>query len=275
MIKKIITGGQTGADRAALDVAILLNIPHGGWVPKGRLAEDGPIHTKYQLKEMPTDSHEERTEQNVIDSDGTLIISHGELTGGSAYTRKMAMKYAKPWYHANLNKLPTFQAAMISEDWISKNCIETLNVAGPRHSKDPILYGLVTVILELVCTLKTPKIIQSEPCQNVLNFRPDKSEIADLPKTVDEAVDFLISNLSLKDKSTIAKMSADDLNNLQFSLGLYIRNRLFYPKNDKLLESCRQEAMDKYLHWDQAPRWIIKYLWKRLKESYKLRVVRD
>jgi hypothetical protein len=82
MIKKIITGGQTGADRAALDVAILLNIPHGGWVPKGRLAEDGPIHTKYQLKEMPTDSHEERTEQNVIDSDGTLIISHGELTGG-------------------------------------------------------------------------------------------------------------------------------------------------------------------------------------------------
>jgi len=275
MIKKIISGGQTGADRAALDAAIELGIPHGGWVAKGRLAEDGPVSDKYQLQEMPTSSYETRTEQNVIDSDGTLIISHGELTGGSAYTRKMAMKHGKPWYHADLNKLPTFQAAMISEDWISKNCIETLNVAGPRHSKDPIIYGLVTVILELVCTLKTPKIIQSEPSQDVLNFRPDKSEIADLPKTVDEAVNFLISNLSLKDKSTIAKMSEDDLGNLQFSLGLYIRNQLLYPKNDKLLESCRQEAMDKYLHWDKAPRLIIKDLWKRLRGSHKLRVVKD
>ena len=163
MIKKIISGGQTGADRAALDVAILLNIPHGGWIPKGRLAEDGPFQTKYHLQEMPTDSYEARTEQNVIDSDGTLIISHGELTGGSAYTRKMAMKHGKPWYHADLNKLPSFQAAMIIEDWISKNGIETLNVAGPRHSKDPIIYGLVTVILELVCTLKTPKISAPEP----------------------------------------------------------------------------------------------------------------
>ena len=106
MVKRIISGGQTGADRAALDVAIILNIPQGGWVPKGRLAEDGPIHTKYQLQEMPTDSYKARTEQNVIDSDGTLIISHGELTGGSAYTRKMAMKHGKPWYHADLNKLP-------------------------------------------------------------------------------------------------------------------------------------------------------------------------
>ena len=275
MIKKIISGGQTGADRAALDTAIKLNIPHGGWIPKGRKAEDGPLPDKYELLEMPTDSYPKRTEQNVIDSDGTLIISHGELTGGSAYTRKMAMKHGKPWYHANLNLLPTFQAAMIVEDWISKKGIETLNVAGPRHSKDPIIYGLVTVILELVCTLNTPKITQMEPSRDALNFRPEISEIADLPKTVDEAVDFLISRLSLKDKSTIAKMSEDDLNNLQFSLGLYIRNRLLYPKNDRLLESCRQEAVDKYLHRDQAPRLIIKELWKQLRESHKLRVVKD
>ena len=243
------------------------------WIPKGRLTEEGPLPDRYQLQEMPTDSYEARTEQNVIDSDGTLILSHGELTGGSAYTRKMAMKHGKPWFHADLNKLPTFQAAMNIEDWIAKNRIEVLNVAGPRHSKDPIIYGLVTVILELVCTLKTPKIIQSEPCQDVLNFRVDKSEIADLPKTVDKAVDFLISNMSLKDKSTIAKMPEDDLNNLHFSLGLYIRNRLLYPRNDKLLESCRHEAFDKYLHWDQASTVIIKKLWEELRESYKLRVV--
>jgi hypothetical protein len=86
MIKKIISGGQTGADQAALDAAIKWDIPHGGWVPKGRRTESGPLSNRYQLKEMPTDSYPSRTEQNVIDSDGTLIITHGELTGGSEYT---------------------------------------------------------------------------------------------------------------------------------------------------------------------------------------------
>ena len=83
MITKIISGGQTGADRAALDVAMAHGIPHGGWIPKGRKTEGGPLPTKYQLQEMPTNSYPERTEKNVVDSDGTLIISHGELTGGS------------------------------------------------------------------------------------------------------------------------------------------------------------------------------------------------
>jgi len=272
IIKKIISGGQTGADRAALDVAIKLGIPHAGWVPKGRIAENGAIPNRYHLREMPTDSYEARTEQNVIDSDGTLIISHGELTGGSAYTRKMTMKHGKPWYHADLNKLPTFHAAMIIQDWISKNGIETLNVAGPRASKDPAIYGLVTVILELVCTLGSFKDGRPKPPQEVT--KAEKPQRIDQPRTVDEAVDFLISKLSLKDKSTVAKMSENDLNNIHFSLGLYIRNRLLYPRNDKLLESCRQEAKDKYLHWDQAGRLILKHLWRRLQEIHKLRVVK-
>ena len=86
MIKKIISGGQTGADRAALDTAIKIGIPQGGWIPKGRITEEGPLPDKYQLQEMSSDSYPERTEQNVIDSDGTLIISRGPLTGGSLYT---------------------------------------------------------------------------------------------------------------------------------------------------------------------------------------------
>jgi len=89
-IKKIISGGQTGADRAALDFAIEVGIPHGGWVPKGRKAEDGEIPDKYSLQEMATSSYPARTEKNVIDSDGTLIISHGRLSGGSLSTKKVA-----------------------------------------------------------------------------------------------------------------------------------------------------------------------------------------
>ncbi len=271
MIKKIISGGQTGADRAALDVAIKLNIPHGGSVPKGRLAENGPIPDRYELQEMPIESYPARPEQNVIDSDGTLIVSHGSLTGGSAFTRKMAMKHGKAWLHTDLNKLPTFQAAMIIEDWISKNGIETLNVAGPRHSKDSLIYGLVTVILELVCTLRTDKNDKPELSHDIL--KTEKSKRIDLSKTVDEAVNFLISKLTLKGKSTIAQMSEDDLTILHFTLGLHIRNRFLYPRNDKLLESCREIARDKYLHWDQAASIIIRELWKKLRESHRLRVV--
>ena len=271
MIKKIISGGQTGADRAALDVAIKLNIPYGGWIPKGRITEEGPLPDRYQLQEMPTDSYSKRTEQNVIDSDATLIVSHGALTGGSAYNRKMAMKHGKQWFHADLNKLPTFQAGMLIQDWISKNDIEILNVAGPRASKDSLIYGLVTVILELVFNLgvaedDNPKL----PYDQIKSHTPESK---DNPETVDETVKILINELSLKDKNTIANMAEGDLTDLHFSLGLSIRNSFLYPKNEELLESCRQEAMDKYLHWDQASTVIIKRLWEDLRKSHKLRIV--
>jgi hypothetical protein len=75
MVTKIISGGQTGADQASLDVAIKLNIPHGGWIPKGRLTENGPLPEKYQMQEMPSDSYQKPTEQNVIDSDGFLMVN--------------------------------------------------------------------------------------------------------------------------------------------------------------------------------------------------------
>jgi hypothetical protein len=90
MITKIVSGGQTGADRAALDFAIKNSISHGGWIPKGRITEDGTLSDHYQLQEMKTRSYVKRTEQNVIDSDGTLILSHGKLTGGLAFTRQFA-----------------------------------------------------------------------------------------------------------------------------------------------------------------------------------------
>ena len=104
MLQKIISGGQTGADRAALDFAIEFNIPHGGWIPKGRKTEDGVLPEKYQLQEMPTASYPKRTEKNILDSDGTLILSYGKLTGGSALTRKLTKKHSKPWVHVDLDR---------------------------------------------------------------------------------------------------------------------------------------------------------------------------
>src|SRR6187200_1547206 len=100
MVEKIISGGQTGADRAALDFAIEHDIPHGGWCPRGRLAEDGKIEAGYELKETPDVYYPQRTEWNVRDSDGTVIFTIARrLTGGSALTRELAVEYRKPCLH--------------------------------------------------------------------------------------------------------------------------------------------------------------------------------
>ena len=262
MIKKIISGGQTGVDRAALDVAINLGVPHGGWVSKGRLAEDGPIHQKYQLEEMLTESYPASTEQNVIDSDGTLIIARGKLTGGTDCTRKMTLKHRKQLLGIDLNSTDHYDAASLIASWIRMQKVNTLNVAGPRASKDSEIYRNVVTILE-----KTIQILRNE--EKRADFK-----LFGPPKAVEEAVDRLVAEMALKDKTTLANKEEADLIELNFSLGIHIRNKYLYPRNEKLLESCRQKGMDKYLHWDQASLVIIKELWRRLRESHILRIVK-
>lgn len=148
MLKKLISGGQTGADQAALDVAIKIDIPHGGWIPKGRKTEAGILPDKYHLQEMPTSSYPKRTEKNILDSDGTLIFSRGKLTGGPALTRKLAKQHQKPWLHIDLDKVEETEADSIIAGWIHRNDIQVLNVAGPRASKDPGIHDIVSRILE-------------------------------------------------------------------------------------------------------------------------------
>ena len=260
MIKKIISGGQTGADRAALDVAIALGILHGGWIPKGRLTEKGPLPKKYRLQEIPTESYPKRTEQNVIDSDGTLIIARGKLTGGTDYTRQMTLKHKKQLLGIDLEQTDLYNAASLVASWIKLRRIVILNVAGPRASKDRQIYSDVINILE-----RAIQILRDE--ENRSDTKPQQ------PETVKEAVERLVSEVPLKDKTAIANMDEDDLINLHFSLGLSIRNKFFYPKNEDLLESCRFVSQDKYLHWDQASSVIIKELWKKLRKTHKLRIV--
>ncbi len=141
MIEKIISGAQTGADRAALDVALELGIPCGGWIPKGRLAEDGPIPAHYpNLTETPASAVEMRTEWNIRDSDATLILSHGPLDGGSLYTRIKAKERNKPWLHLDLTKYEPEKAVALTKEWLINLQPRILNVAGPRASKDPKIY---------------------------------------------------------------------------------------------------------------------------------------
>ena len=143
-----MSGGQTGADRAALDFAIENGIPHGGWCPKGRRAEDGPIDARYQLKETPSANYVQRTEWNTRDSDGTVVFSIGEnLTGGSKKTVELARKHRKPVLHLSSNGGPAPPEIELLR-FIEEHRINVLNVAGPRASKEPEVGVFVKAVLD-------------------------------------------------------------------------------------------------------------------------------
>ena len=150
MITKIISGGQTGAGRAALDFATENDITHGGWIPKGRKTEDGNLPEKYRLQEMLTGSYPKRTKKNILNSDGSIIFSRGKLTSGPALTQKLAKHHNKPWVHLDLNQMNEWIAADIIKGWIKRHEIQILNVAGTRASKDPGIYDIVVSILKRV-----------------------------------------------------------------------------------------------------------------------------
>ncbi len=140
---RIVSGGQTGVDRAALDVAIYLGIPHGGWCPQGRLAEDGTIPDSYQLQETDSQKYRIRTEKNVVHSDGTLILYHQAMSKGTALTSRLAESMGRPLLCLDLEDFETWTESEIAKaieeahQWITKNNVAVLNVAGPRKSSCP------------------------------------------------------------------------------------------------------------------------------------------
>ena len=140
MIKKIISGGQSGAEQAALDAAIDFHIPHGGWIPKGRIAEKNPLPAKYKLQEMPPSSQLDETEQNVVDSDGTLIISQGTFIENVDDIFKTVKKHRRPWIHIDLNITAPLDAVLKIRSWIIEETVEVLNVEGASAGEAPQLY---------------------------------------------------------------------------------------------------------------------------------------
>lgn len=148
MVRKIISGGQTGADRAALDFAIEHAIPHGGWVPRGRRAEDGPIPGRYLMSEMATASYSKRTERNVLEADGTVVITYGDPRGGSALTLRTALAHGRPALHLDLEATPIDRASQQLHNWAVEQDVSVLNVAGLRASEDPRIYAATKDILK-------------------------------------------------------------------------------------------------------------------------------
>lgn len=147
--ERIVSGGQTGADRAALDFAIRHGYPHGGWAPRGREAEDGCIPLRYQLTELEG-GYRQRTRRNVEDSDGTLIVNRGALDGGTLATKEFAGKAGKPFFVTQVDEGVTAQMAADVLAWLQAHDIKTLNVAGPRESKRSGIEFFTKLLLEAV-----------------------------------------------------------------------------------------------------------------------------
>ncbi|MBF0587262.1 putative molybdenum carrier protein [Prosthecochloris sp. N3] len=147
MLRAIVSGGQTGVDRAALDTAIRLRIPHGGWCPRGRRAEDGVIDGRYQLQQTPLSRYDQRTRWNVRDADATLILVSGEPTGGTRLTRELARSLGKPCLVVDPRDIKEAQRVAA---WLRREMVEVLNIAGPRGSTDPAIYDAAKDFLEVL-----------------------------------------------------------------------------------------------------------------------------
>jgi hypothetical protein len=145
----IISGGQTGADRAALDFAIEHGLPHGGWCPRLRRAEDGTMPSHYLLRETPSSHYSQRTEWNIRDSDATVVFSaKSRLTGGTRLTFTLTRRLDKPLLHLSRDEADVATAAAKLREFLEQRKVQILNVAGPRKSQEPEIGEFVCAVLE-------------------------------------------------------------------------------------------------------------------------------
>lgn len=261
-------------DQAALDAAIKMGVPHGGWIPKGRQTETGPLPPEYQMQETDSIDYADRTARNIEAADATLIISRGPLTGGTALTQRLAEKDNRTCLLIDLTEQAAFQAAVTISKWLVEKQVEILNVAGPRASKDPSIYATALKILETVLYLE---LVRSEPGSAGQQFEsesdPGKNPLP-LPTRLADAAERMISEMSLKDRVMLANMAEIELASLNASLGNFILNRFELDgSNTQLLEACRWDAGSLNLPPGEAAAIIIRSAWKMLQGTHKLRVI--
>lgn len=277
MIRKIISSGRTGVEMAALDVAVKLGLAHGGWAQRGMRNEAGVIEKRYGLEEAVAVGFKKAMEQNVLNSDGTLLISRGKKSVESQFAVETALRHHRQFLHVDLSQHSAFEAASLVSSWVSMNHVLVVFVTGPTEIQDSTIYQQVKKILETAFYLEFVKtsIHPEQPGKMDLMSENGNNGHADLPRSVDEAVHKLKEVLPLKDRTIMANMQADELNHLKSGLGEYIKQKFgLYTDNGSLIESCAKRGnLNKPLP-DEACAVILRALWQDLRSTHKLRVVK-
>lgn len=265
-IKKIISSGELGAESAALDIAIRLKIPYGGYAIASPILEIERRSHRYRLTRKPFQDPQSKDAANLQTAEGTLIFSHGILTDYLDYIQTYSQTHAHPCLHIDLVQSPPLNAAFQIDRWTRRHAVETLFVTGASMLDDGLIYQ--ATYNALYSFLMIGKV--SYPG----NANEKAAQGKPLPKTIDEAVQRLIEELSLKDKATIANMSASELSPLNDSLGRHIRNWFgLNAENHTLLWSCAKEAGKTALTEKEASAIIISCLALELEKTHKLRVL--
>lgn len=273
MIRKIVSAGQTGVEMAALDIAIKLGIACGGWAPLGMRNEDGPIPESYQLVETSSIGFREALHKNVSDSDGTLVITKGKRTAQTSDAVRTALALERQLLHVDLSQYALFEAASLASSWMSQRHIKTAHITGLLAGDDDQIYGQACKLLETALYLG---FVKSEPQPVPGGAQPNQSLAAKrIPRTVSEAVGALKETLSLKDRTILANLQADELNHVHSGLWEYIKQYFgLFAGNQPLLDACAGHAgLDRPLP-DEACAVIIRALWEDLRRNHKLRIVK-
>ena len=274
-IKKIISGGLSVSDQAALDVAIRLGIPHGGYIPWGRMTEIGMLPSKYKLEVLKTDDQLECIDRNVKESKGTLVISAGKFNDDAEYARKVTMKHTHQFFVIDLELTHASEAPTLVSDWVQMHNIDVLYIMGPLATEYRYVDKHTTAIVEGALLLDLMDAPVGSRIQDFTRHEYLQKIEQSTPKTVDEAVDQIVSDMSLEERVRLANFDKEELRAANYSLSIFIRNQMFMKDiNKELFESCRTVSGNSNLNEAMAALVIIEKLWEKLRETHKLRIVK-
>lgn len=270
MIRKIVSNGRPGVARGALDAALTLDIPHGGWMLSGDPAVENPLPEKYHLQEMKTNSLTKCMERNVKDADGTLILTFtDDMPDDAASARKSADKHHSPWLQINLARTNEFEAAQSIHEWVKDRKIHVIHVVGatrgePQKKANKITAGLLEAVyyLGLIENNMTAATKAAAPG----NKKP--------PKSLNEIVRRISNEMTLKDRVIVANLQESQLELLQQTLGRYIITQLeHWQKNNPDVFSI-SDLGEGTSDVEEISATIMQKLWVRLRETHRLRIVK-
>lgn len=270
MIKKIVSNGRTDVARGALDAAIALDIPHGGWTSGDGAHGGKPLPDKYHLQKTKSKNSVRCVERNVKDSDGTLILTFtDEMSQDSSAARKSSERLKKPWLLINVNRTGTFQAAQTIHEWLKEHGIRVVHVVGSTNETSPKKAdALTSSLLEAAFYLGL-----IERNMTATSLPPGIGETPP-PASIDGIVRQLSDEMTLKDKVIVANMQEAQLELLQPTLGRHILVRLEKWQDSPGPRFSLKDLDKGITDVDDLSHLIIKELWQKLRTTHRMRLVK-